>query len=76
MDYLLTWYGDIRNRGPRGMHFEPVSLAEIMAYEHFLSKLGIEMTGFDWEMMFRLDDVWQSCVPKPDHNPPPGATRH
>lgn len=60
----MAWYGDIRNRAPRGMHFEPVMLQEILAYEHFLAKVGLEMTAFDWDMIFRLDAIWTDSVPK------------
>lgn len=70
LDYLMVWYGDIRARAARGMHFEPVLLTEIQAYEHFLGKLGIKMSAFEWEMMFRLDAVWQDCVPEPEGAPP------
>lgn len=62
--YLMTWYGDIRNRQQRGQHFEPVSLEAIRTFEHFLAKVGLEMTAFDWHMLCRLDDVWMDCVPK------------
>lgn len=73
LEYLLVWYGDIRNRGARGQRYEPILLSEIVAYEHFLAKLDIEMTAFDWEMIFRLDWVWQDCIPK--ETPPPRRGR-
>lgn len=64
-EHLLTWYGDIRDQALRGQYFEPIELQAILAYEHFLAKVGIEMTAFDWEMLTRLDRVWRECVPKP-----------
>lgn len=76
LDYLMAWHTDIRNRALRGMHFEPISHQEIMAYEHFLAKLNIEMTAFDWDMLCRLDNVWQDCVPKESEKPKPNQTRH
>ena len=63
-EHLMVWYGDIRNRQHRGQKFEPISLEAIQAYEHFLGKVGIEMSAFDWEMMFRLDHLWMQAVPK------------
>lgn len=63
-EHYMIWYGDIRNRQHRGQKYEPISLEAIRTYEHFLSKLGIEMSAFDWEMMFRLDQEWMRAVPK------------
>lgn len=60
----MVWYADIRNRQHRGQKYEPISLEAILAYEHFLSKVGIQMTAFDWDMMFRLDTVWTQSIPK------------
>lgn len=63
-EHLTIWHRDIRRRQQRGQHFEPIELQAILTYEHFLAKLGIEMTAFDWDMIFRIDDIWQDCVPK------------
>lgn len=65
-EHLMTWYADIRNRQARGQKWEPIELQAILAYEHFLSKLGIQMTAFDWDMLFRLDAVWTASIPKSD----------
>lgn len=66
LEYLLIWHGDIRSRASYGMHFEPIALAEIGWYEHFLAKADIRMTAFDWEMIFRIDEAWKAAVPKPE----------
>jgi hypothetical protein len=63
--HLIVWHMDIRNRQSRGQKFEPISLEAMEVYEtRFLAKLGIEMTAFDWEMIWRIDSVWMDAVPK------------
>lgn len=71
-DHLLVWYSGIRNRQHRGQRFEPISLEAIAVYEtRVLGKLGIEMSAFDWDMLFRLDHVWMESVPKETETTPP-----
>lgn len=62
--HLLVWYQDIRNREQRGQKWEPIRLEAILAYEHFLAKIGEEMGAFEWEMMFRIDAEWVKSIPK------------
>lgn len=64
LSYLMVWYSDVRNQALRGQHYEPIMLQEILAYEHFLEKLDIAMTAFDWEMLLRLDRVYTDSIPK------------
>lgn len=39
-------------------------LGEIEVYERFLAKVGIEMTAFDWDVIWRIDWVWMDSQPK------------
>jgi hypothetical protein len=76
MAHLMVWYTDIRNRQSFGYRFEPISIEAVRGYEVWLGKMGLELSAFDEEMLWRLDAVWMDSQPDPQGNTAKRATRH
>lgn len=67
--HLMKWYDELRGANPHGMHFEPITHSEILAYK---TLHDLPMDSFDVEMLRRLDVVWMNAQPKPEK--PKGRT--